>query len=65
MGVLRAGLSFIGWGLLSVLTLGLLGAFYAGPYMRSSFAQYYLEVRNEALRTGAVTPGQLDGTELV
>lgn len=59
------GLSFIGWGLLSVLTLGLVGAFYAGPYMRSSFAQYYLEVRNEALRTGAITQGQLDGTELV
>lgn len=59
------GLSFIGWGLLSLLTLGLLGALYTGPYMRSSIAQYYLEVRNEALRTGAVTQGQLDGTELV
>ena len=59
------GLSFIGWGLLSLLTLGLLGAFYAGPYMRSSFAEYYLELRDEALRTGAITQGQLDGTELV
>jgi len=59
------GLSFLGWELLSALTLGILGVFYAGPYMRSSFAQYYLEVRDQALRTGAVTPGQLDGTELV
>ena len=59
------GLSFIGWGLLSLLTLGLLGVFYADPYMRSSIAQYYLEVRDQALRTGAITQGQLDGTELV
>ena len=59
------GLSFIGWILLSVITLGLAAAFYTEPYMHSSTAQYYLEVRNEALRTGAVTQGQLDGTELV
>lgn len=59
------GLSFLGWGLLSALTLGILGIFFTGPYMRSSFAQYYLEVRDQALRTGAVTQGQLDGTELV
>ena len=59
------GLSFIGWGLLSLLTLGLLGALYTDPYMRSSIAQYYLEVRDQALRTGAITQGQLDGTELV
>lgn len=59
------GLSFIGWGLLSLLTLGLVGAFYTDPYMRSSIAQYYLEVRDQALRTGAITQGQLDGTELV
>jgi len=59
------GLSFIGWILLSVITLGLAAAFYTEPYMHSSTAQYYLEVRNEALRTGAITQGQLDGTELV
>lgn len=59
------GLSFIGWGLLSLLTLGILGVFFTDPYMRSSFAEYYLEVRNQALRTGAITWGQLDGTEPV
>ncbi len=59
------GLSFLGWILLSALTLGILSVFYVDPYMRSSFAEYYLELRDEALRTGAITQGQLDGTELV
>lgn len=59
------GLSFLGWILLSALTLGILSVFYVDPYMRSSFAEYYLELRDEALRTGVITQGQLDGTELV
>lgn len=59
------GLSFIGWALLSVLTLGILAVFYTNPYMQSSFAAYYLEIRDEALRTGAVTPEQLEGTQPV
>ena len=59
------GLSFLGWILLSALTLGILSVFYVDPYLRSSFAEYYLELRDEALRTGVITQGQLDGTELV
>ena len=58
-------LSFLGWILLSVLTLGLLDLFYVGPYMSSSFATYYLEVREEGLRTGTITMGQLEGKEAV
>lgn len=58
-------LSFIGWGLLSILTLGLLSIFYVDPYMKSSEATYYLEVREQALRTGVITMGQLEGTEAV
>ncbi len=58
-------LSFIGWGILSILTLGILSLFYVNPYMQSTYATYYLEVREEALRTGAVTMGQLEGTEEV
>lgn len=58
-------LSYIGWGILSCLTLGLLALFYVAPYMNSSLAVYYLEVREEALRTGAITMGQLEGTEAV
>lgn len=55
------GLSFLGWMLLSVLTLGILYVFHVGPYMQSSFAEYYQEIKAEALRSGAVTQEQLDG----
>ena len=58
-------LSFIGWGLLGVLTLGLLDLFYVEPYMQSSLATYYLEVREEALRNGVVTMAQLEGVQEV
>ena len=54
-------LSFIGWGILTVLTAGLVGVFYAGPYLQSTLAAYYLEVREQALRTGAVRAEQLAG----
>ena len=56
-------LSFIGWGLLSALTCGILWIFYVSPYMQNTFALYYLEVREEALRTGAVTIEDLSGAE--
>ena len=59
------GLSFIGWAILGGLTMGLLNIFYVDPYMNSSLATYYLEVREEALRTGAITMGQLEGVEAV
>lgn len=58
-------LSFLGWELLSALTAGLLDLFYVQPYMQSALATYYLEVREEALRTGAITMGQLEGVEAV
>jgi uncharacterized membrane protein len=58
-------LSFIGWGLLTILTFGILEVFYVGTYRNSSFAVYYLEIKREALRTGAVTREQLDGLQPV
>lgn len=42
------GLSFIGWQLLSALTLGLLGVFYVNPYQCSAFAAFYLRLCEEA-----------------
>ncbi len=38
-------LSFLGWLLLSVLTVGLLGIFYVGPYMQATNAELYEAVR--------------------
>ena len=58
-------LSFIGWSLLSSLTAGLLGIFYAVPYYQTAMAGYYLEVRENALRQGIVTLAQLEGLSAV
>ena len=40
-------LSFIGWDLLSILTLGLLGVFYVNPYQFSTDAELYQALRNQ------------------
>jgi len=58
-------LSFIGWGLLTCLTAGILGVFYVTPYLNNSMACWYLEAREDALRNGVITLGQLEGTEAV
>ena len=34
-------LSFIGWDLLDILTLGLLNIFYTGPYYKAAMAEFY------------------------
>ena len=41
-------LSFIGWALLSIITCGLVGLFYAEPYRRSARAALYLELKDQA-----------------
>jgi len=48
-------LSFIGWLLLSGLTFGLLAIFYVGPYMLTSYAGLYEELKKNALAKGVVT----------
>ena len=54
-----AGLSFIGWLLLGALTLYILTIVHVGPYMSTTFAGYYIELRNEALRKGVIRPEEL------
>ena len=39
----RLGLSFLGWALVVVLTLGIAGI-WVGPYMQASFAAFYREI---------------------
>lgn len=58
-------LSFLGWRLLSLFTFGFLDVFYVAPYYYSSMACWYLEAREDALRNGVITLGQLEGTEAV
>lgn len=52
-------LSFIGWVLLSVITCGLVGIFYAFPYMSVALAGIYEEVKNQKLADGELTLDEL------
>jgi uncharacterized membrane protein len=52
-------LSFIGWWLLSMITAGLVWIFFAGPYFNASMAGLYLELKQNALEKGIVTPAEL------
>jgi len=50
-------LSFIGWGILSSLTFGILGIFFTGPYMMITMAGYYVVLRNQQVSPmGGVQP---------
>lgn len=52
-------LSFIGWALLSALTAGILGIVYVFPYMETSRAGYYTELRDHALTNGVIRQEEL------
>lgn len=52
-------LSYIGWGILSGLTFGILEIVHVGPYRSIAFAGLYEELKAEALRSGAVTEAEL------
>ena len=54
-------LSFIGWQILSVFTLGILGIFYVDPYMNTSLAGLFVELRSLAVASGVIHPSELDG----
>jgi uncharacterized membrane protein len=54
-------LSFIGWQILSGLTIGILGIFYVNPYMQTTFAGFFVELRDQAVQRGAIHPAEFDG----
>ena len=54
-------LSFIGWQILSGLTIGILGIFYVNPYVESTNAELYAYLREDALRNGYVSSDELIG----
>ena len=45
-------LSFIGWELLNMLTMGLVGCFYLNPYYEATMAEYYYQLRKLAKENG-------------
>ncbi|WKY47765.1 DUF975 family protein [Eubacteriaceae bacterium ES3] len=52
-------LSFLGWFLLSSITMGIVGVFYAMPYYSISMAGLYEELKDEALRSGVISESEL------
>lgn len=53
-------LSFIGWLILSAFTFGILYIFYVGPYIQQSVANFYLEVKAQALANGTISADELN-----
>lgn len=54
-------LSFLGWQILSGLTIGILGIFYVNPYVQSTNAELYAYLREDALKNGYVSSNELIG----
>ena len=48
-------LSFIGWSLLSSLSMGIVGIFYVKPYYTISLAGLYDDLKEEALHSGKIS----------
>ncbi|MCC3868056.1 DUF975 family protein [Terrisporobacter mayombei] len=59
--VFELDLSFLGWYILSALTLGLLSIFYVNPYVESTNAELYAFLREEALEKGYAEESELIG----
>ena len=58
-------ISFIGWELLSVFTMGLLNIFYVTPYMQATFVEFFSEIRLEALAKGIITLNDIPDYEFI
>ena len=54
-------LSFLGWQLLSILTIGILSIFLVSPYQATALAGYYEERKKSALEEGVITEAELNG----
>lgn len=54
-------LSFIGWNLLSTITVGIVGVLYVNPYVNTTWAEFYKVMRENALETGIATIDELCG----
>ena len=57
-------LSYLGWNILSVLTLGILSLFLVNPYYETALAGFYEERKQSALDDGTVSEAELKGGPL-
>ena len=53
-------LSFLGWALLCVLTLGI-GTYFLSSYLSATYAEFYAAMRAKALAQGLSTTQELGG----
>ncbi len=58
-------LSFYGWLLLSIFTMGLLNIFYVNPYMQATFVEFFSDIRLQALAMGKITPNDIPDYEFI
>ncbi len=56
-------LSFLGWYLLSLFTLGILSIVYVNPYVIATRVEFYAYVRAEGINKGIITPMDLPDYE--
>lgn len=59
------GLSFLGWDLLTIFTMGLLNIFYVNPYKQATFVEFFSQIRAEALAKGTITPYDIPDYEFI
>jgi uncharacterized membrane protein len=52
-------LSFLGWGVLSLLSFGLVGIFYLNPYKQSTMCEFYVAIRESAQESKLVNADTL------
>ncbi len=57
-------LSFLGWQILGILTFGLLSVFYVNPYKEAVFSEYYVYLRQLALKAGVKNTEKLNDAYL-
>ncbi len=59
MDLFVLGLSFFGWYILTACTCGILGVFYVTPYVELTNAEFFADVRLDALRKGIITENDI------
>jgi len=59
MDLFVMSLSFIGWWMLSTLTCHILGIVFVAPYMSTTEAGYYVELRDKAIASGVISESEL------
>ncbi len=59
MDLFVLGFSFFGWYILTAFTCGILGVFYVTPYVELTNAEFFADVRQDALRKGIITENDI------